>query len=116
MSAQFKNSLPLEEVINGLGKVNGLPGACGDTFSQLLKKYGPTIGTDKVGGCTNCMQIFICQIFDWRKAFRLDEEKSSSQVFSTKEHVSDFERLGALVEKHPLGRPTPHGGCVSGDN
>lgn len=22
-----------------------------------------------------------------------------------------FEKLGGLVEQHPIGRPTPHGGC-----
>lgn len=22
-----------------------------------------------------------------------------------------FEKLGNLVEQHPIGRPTPHGGC-----
>ena len=26
-----------------------------------------------------------------------------------------FEKLGEIVESHPIGRPMPHGGCVVGD-
>lgn len=79
MFARFSVLIQLDEVIIEEGKSNRVPGACGDTFSQLLEKYGATIGTDTGRGCTNCIQIFSCQIFDWKKALQLTELKKGKE-------------------------------------
>ena len=45
------------------------------------------------------------------KAPKLDEAAKKDQAAAEALVDGYYDKLSALIDEHPIGRPTPHGGC-----